>query len=76
MDTSYWNLFWTTGMPEAWLMSRNGETPRRPASGAGQEGGRAPSGPLSAPPDGPGPGRSGMALLNKTALAGAPPGRT
>lgn len=47
MDTSYWNLFWTTGMPEAWLMSRNGETPRPPASGAGQEGGRAPSGPLA-----------------------------
>ena len=23
MDTSYWNLFWTTGMPEAWLMSRD-----------------------------------------------------
>lgn len=25
MDTTYWNLFWTTGMPEAWLMSRGGE---------------------------------------------------
>ncbi len=23
MDTSYWNLFWTTGMPEAWLMCRD-----------------------------------------------------
>ena len=23
MDTAYWNLFWTTGMPEAWLMSRD-----------------------------------------------------
>ena len=23
MDTSYWNLFWPTGMPEAWLMSRD-----------------------------------------------------
>ena len=24
MNTTYWNLFWTTGMPEAWLMSRGG----------------------------------------------------
>lgn len=29
MDTTYWNLFWTTGMPEAWLMSRG------PDGGAG-----------------------------------------
>lgn len=27
MDTGYWQLFWTTGMPEAWLMSRSGERP-------------------------------------------------
>ena len=27
MDTGYWQLFWTTGMPEAWLMSRGGEDP-------------------------------------------------
>lgn len=22
MNTELWNLFWTTGMPEAWLMGR------------------------------------------------------
>ena len=27
MNTSYWNLFWTTGMPEAWLMSRDDAGP-------------------------------------------------
>lgn len=27
MSIDFWNLFWTTGMPEAWLMSRNGEKP-------------------------------------------------
>ncbi len=26
MDTAYWQLFWTTGLPEAWLMSRGGES--------------------------------------------------
>ena len=25
MNREYWKLFWTTGMPEAWLMSRDGE---------------------------------------------------
>lgn len=30
MDTRFWNLFWTTGMPEAWLMSRGGEGPVLP----------------------------------------------
>ena len=30
MNTSYWNLFWTTGMPEAWLMSRDGLGPLQP----------------------------------------------
>lgn len=29
MDTNYWNLFWTTGLPEAWLMSRSGIGPAR-----------------------------------------------
>lgn len=23
MDTTYWDLFWKTGMPEVWLMSRD-----------------------------------------------------
>ena len=26
MDTAYWQLFWTTGLPEAWLMSRGGQS--------------------------------------------------
>ena len=34
MNREYWKLFWTTGMPEAWLMSRDGET--MPPSGAAQ----------------------------------------
>lgn len=31
MDATYWNLFWTTGMPEAWMMSRG---PTHPAESA------------------------------------------
>lgn len=31
LNTSYWNLFWTTGMPEAWLMSRNQADMPKPA---------------------------------------------
>lgn len=46
MDTSYWNLFWNTGMPEAWLMSRNGEKTGPAAPDDGQKGGQPPSGPL------------------------------
>ena len=23
METAFWDLFWNTGMPEAWLMSRD-----------------------------------------------------
>ena len=38
MDTAYSNLFWTTGMPEAWLMSREGNAV--PPSGALQGGGQ------------------------------------
>ena len=26
MNAELWNLFWTTGLPEAWLMSRGGES--------------------------------------------------
>ena len=38
MDTTYWNLFWTTGMPEAWLMSRGGKSvpPSEVVQGGGQ----------------------------------------
>lgn len=48
MNSDYWNLFWTTGMPEAWLMSRDRE--RLPASGANQNGMQGLFGP-----DGPSP---------------------
>ena len=47
MDTSYWNLFWTTGMPEAWLMSRSGAGSRQTSSDSGQGPGQMPSGPLA-----------------------------
>ncbi len=45
----FWDLFWTTGMPEAWLMSRGPDVSDRPA------GLEEVSGPL-APPR---PSRSG-----------------
>lgn len=45
MSVDFWNLFWTTGMPEAWLMSRDGEEPA--PKGAGGEAG--PDGPLAPP---------------------------
>ena len=33
MYKSYWNLFWTTGLPHAWLMSRDrGEPAQAPDS--------------------------------------------
>ena len=35
MDTMYWNLFWSTGMPEAWLMSRNGDGIQGPGAEPG-----------------------------------------
>lgn len=47
MDTTYWNLFWTTGMPEAWLMSRSGEGPRQDGPEPRPGGGRGPFGPLA-----------------------------
>jgi len=47
MNAAFWNLFWTTGMPEAWLMSRNGKGPvqadTKPEPGSRQE----LSGPLA-----------------------------
>ena len=45
MREPYWGLFWSTGMPEAWLMSRSGE--------------RADAWGLSGPPTGVDPGPSG-----------------
>lgn len=48
MDTRFWDLFWTTGMPEAWLMSRGGEGPGSPGPEPGP--GRRLPGPLNGPP--------------------------
>lgn len=46
MDTTYWNLFWTTGMPEAWLMSRSRAKPFQARDSAVQGERQALSGPL------------------------------
>lgn len=35
MDRAYWDLFWTTGMPEAWLMSRDREAAAPPVAKQG-----------------------------------------
>ena len=59
MDAAYWNLFWSTGMPEAWLMSRDG-TDAVPL-GMVQGGGQVITGPLSGsslPPVGYPPGNA------------------
>ena len=48
MDTRFWDLFWTTGMPEAWLMSRGGESPVPP--GPELELGQRLPGPLNGAP--------------------------
>ena len=47
MDKRYWDLFWTTGMPEAWLMSRDGAL--LPPPGEDQRAVLGMSGPLTAP---------------------------
>ncbi len=51
MNEQYWGLFWSTGMPEAWLMSRNGEragTEAEPGPAPGAK--PAPEGKSSGPP--------------------------
>lgn len=48
MNTAYWDLFWITGMPEAWLMSR--DQGMSPWSGAVQGGGQGAPGPLAGSP--------------------------
>ena len=48
MNREYWKLFWTTGMPEAWLMSRDREAP--PPSGPAPGGGQGVPEPLSSAP--------------------------
>lgn len=37
MNTAYWDLFWTTGMPEAWLMSRDQAGAARSVAGPAAE---------------------------------------
>jgi len=54
MNAELWNLFWTTGMPEAWLMSRDGARPQPGGTEPGD--GREPSAPVNL-----GPSLSGMA---------------
>lgn len=48
MNAAYWKLFWTTGMPEAWLMSR--DQGMSSWSGAVQGGGQGELGPLADSP--------------------------
>ncbi|MDE6588769.1 MAG: hypothetical protein K2K53_00180 [Oscillospiraceae bacterium] len=48
MNREYWKLFWTTGMPEAWLMSRDGEIPS--PAGPDQGFGQGMLGPLAGAP--------------------------
>lgn len=43
MDADYWNLFWMTGMPQAWLLS-HGRSEAAPQ--AGQEEQRDSPGPV------------------------------
>lgn len=56
----YWGLFWTTGMPEAWLMSRDREglAPSETDQGGGQ-GLLSPLAGLTTPPPGNVPGSPG-----------------
>ena len=49
MNTSYWNLFWTTGMPEAWLMSRDVRGPLQPPDNVPPAERELLSGPLAGP---------------------------
>ena len=49
MNTSYWNLFWTTGMPEAWLMSRDVRGPLQPSDNVPLAERELLSGPLAGP---------------------------
>lgn len=38
INEPFWGLFWTTGMPEAWLLSRERMRQLRDAAGPGAEG--------------------------------------
>lgn len=37
INEPFWGLFWTTGMPEAWLLSRERMRQLRDAAGPGAE---------------------------------------
>ena len=37
MNTEYWNLFWMTGMPQAWVLS-HGRSEMAPPPGQGEQG--------------------------------------
>ena len=47
MDARFWDLFWTTGMPEAWLMSRDGKVPGHGPFGVDPDNGPELFGPLA-----------------------------
>ncbi len=47
MNLRFWDLFWTTGMPEAWLMSRNEEKAHRAGAEVRPADGRDLYGPLT-----------------------------
>lgn len=49
MNEPYWGLFWTTGMPEAWLMGRERMRQLENAAGLRAEG--TAGGEQSSPPD-------------------------
>ena len=49
MNEPYWGLFWTTGLPEAWLMSRERMGQLKNDAGPGAEGTTA--GAQSSPSD-------------------------
>ena len=53
MNEPYWGLFWTTGMPEAWLMSRERMGQLKNDAGSGADGTTGPV-PASPPDNGPG----------------------
>lgn len=53
MNEPYWGLFWTTGMPEAWLMSRERMGQLKNDAGPGAEGITSPA-PVSPQDNSPG----------------------
>lgn len=58
MSVDFWDLFWITGMPEAWLMSRDREIPIQPGMEQGGIQGLSGTAPFSGQPLGGVPGNS------------------